>query len=112
MEIAMKRLALFAILGVALGLPWLLSAQQESLHSYIPPNGFVPDSLTAVRIATAVWNSNYSERQIRGEQPYRATLRDGIWTVEGSLPKNSTGGVAVAKIAKRNGRIISVSHGK
>jgi hypothetical protein len=108
----MKRFALFAILGVALGLPWLLNAQHESVHSYIPPNGFVPDSLTAVRIATAVWNPIYGERQIQGEQPYHASLRDGIWTVAGSLPKNTMGGVAVAEIAKHDGRIIRVSHGK
>jgi hypothetical protein len=108
----MKRSALCAILGIAIGLPWLLNAQHARPHSYIPPNGFVPDSLTAVRIATAVWNPIYGERQIQGEQPYRASLRHGIWTVEGSLPDNAIGGVAVAEIEKRDGRIVRVSHGK
>lgn len=108
----MKRSARFAILGVAVGLPWLLNAQHSSLHSYIPPNGFVPDSITAVRIATAVWNPIYGERQIHGEEPYRASLRGGIWTVEGTLPADAIGGVAVAEIAKRDGRIVRVSHGK
>jgi hypothetical protein len=108
----MKRSPLFATVVVALGLPWLLSAQYEPPHSYIPPNGFVPDSLTAVRIATAVWKPIYGERQIEGEQPYRATLRDGTWRVEGSLPDDYVGGVAIAEIAKRDGHIIRVSHGK
>jgi hypothetical protein len=108
----MKRSALFAILSVAIGLPWLLNAQHESPHSYIPPNGFVPDSLTAVRIATAVWTPIYGEQQVQGERPYRASLRGGIWTVEGSLPVNAIGGVAVAEIVKRDGRIVRVSHGK
>ena len=108
----MKRSALFAILSVAVGLPWLLNAQHAPAHSYVPPNGFVPDSITAVRIATAVWNPIYGEQQIQGEQPYRASLREGIWTVEGSLPDDYIGGVAIAEIAKRDGRIVRVSHGK
>jgi len=108
----MKRSALFAIVGVAAGLPWLLSAQHALPHSYVPAKGFVPDSITAVRIATAVWDPIYGARQIQGEQPFRASLRDGIWTVEGSLPENTVGGVAVAEIAKRDGRILRVSHGK
>jgi hypothetical protein len=108
----MKGSARYALLCIAIGLPWLLSAQHSAPHSYIPPNGFVPDSATAVRIAIAVWAPIYGEQHIRGEQPYRASLRDGIWTVEGSLPKNLFGGVAVAEIAKQDGRIVRVSHGK
>lgn len=108
----MKGSAPYALFCIAIGLPWLLSAQGSGPHSYIPPSGFVPDSVTAVRIAIAVWDPIYGEQQIRGEQPYRASLRDGIWTVEGSLPENSIGGVAVAEIAKRDGRIVLVSHGK
>jgi NTF2 fold immunity protein of polymorphic toxin system component len=108
----MKGFARLELLCVAIGLPWFLFAQDSAPHSYSPPSGFVPDSVTAVRIAIAVWAPIYGEQQIRGEQPYRASLRDGIWTVEGSLPENFIGGVAVAEIAKRDGRIVRVSHGK
>jgi len=108
----MKRSTRLAILGVAVALPWLLNAQHSPLHSYTPPNGFVPDSITAIRIATAVWTPIYGDRQIQSEQPYRANLHDGIWTVEGTLPADAKGGVAVAEIAKRDARIIRVSHGK
>ncbi len=108
----MKGSARYPLLCIATGIPWLLNAQDSPPHSYIPPNGFVPDSVTAVRIATAVWNPIYGEQDIRGERPYRASLHDGIWTVEGTLPKNSPGGVAIAEIAKQDGRIIRVSHGK
>ena len=65
------------------GAPWLVPGQQMQPHSYIPPNGFVPDSITAERIAMAVWSAIYGESQIRGEAPYHARLRDSIWTVEG-----------------------------
>jgi hypothetical protein len=40
-------------------------------------------------------------------------LVKGIWIVEGTLPKQYTrGGVAVAEIAKDDGRVLRVNHGK
>jgi hypothetical protein len=108
----MRRALAVAALCALTGLPWLVRAQRTQPHAYVPPNGFVPDSVTAVRIAVAVWTPIYGERQIRDEAPYRARLRDSIWTVEGSLPRGEVGGLAVAEIAKRDGRILRVSHGK
>lgn len=91
-----------------------LEAQRPASDSYAPPNGFVPDSLTAVRIAVAVWTPIYGEKQIRNEAPYHATLRDGVWTVEGSLNCEGAcpGGVALAEIEKGDGRILRVIHGR
>ena len=90
-------------------------AQDSTHHGFIPPKGFVPDSATAVRIAVAVWIPIYGERQIMSEQPFVAKLKGGVWTVEGSLPPAPPGtamlrGSAVVKIAKRDGRIIFVTH--
>ena len=87
-------------------------AQAPAPQGYVPPAGFVPDSITAVRIAEAVWIPIYGESSIRAERPFRATLAGGVWTVRGSLPSGSVGGVAVAEIAKLDARIIHVSHGK
>src|SRR5687767_6878242 len=84
--------------------------QDPVRHSYVPPNGFVPDSLTAVRIAVAVWGPIYGDRQIASEHPLRASLRDSTWTVMGSLAPGEIGGVAIAEIAKRDGRVLRVSH--
>lgn len=84
----------------------------ESKHNYKPKEGYVPDEKTAIRIAVAVWIPIYGEKKIEGEKPYHAKLDKGIWTVEGSLPKGWLGGVAVAEIAKDDGRILRVSHGK
>ncbi len=81
-------------------------------HSYVPPKGFVPDEQTAMRIAEAIWSPIYGEEKIQREKPFVATLRDGVWTVEGSLPKGWAGGVALAEISKKDGRILRVSHGK
>jgi len=88
-------------------------ATSESSDSYIPPKGFVPDAITASRIAEAVWIPIYGEKQIAAEKPFKVTLRGNIWTVTGKdLPPNSAGGVAEADISKRDGRILRVIHGK
>lgn len=87
-------------------------ADGSARHSYLPPGGYVPDAKTAIRIAVAVWSPIYGEKKIQNEKPFHATLKKGVWTVEGSLPKGWAGGVAEADIAKRDGRILRVSHGK
>ena len=104
----------------------LVSAQQTTTNGYVPPNGFVPDSATAVRIALAVWTPIYGDGQFTTQHPVTATLTDGIWTVTGHVPTkveltpgyilyglpidnglhaliNDT---AVVKIDKRDGRIL------
>ena len=102
------------VLSIATGLSLLvlLSAQTASQHSYVPPDGFVPDSLTAVRVAVAIWTPIYGEKQIASEKPYRAELRSNVWTVIGQLPPGHVGGVAIAEISKRDARILRVSHGR
>jgi len=114
----MKRRLLASLLMVALLAPLLTRAQDHQKPSYKPPNGFVPDSTTAVRIAVAVWTPIYSARTIQAERPYVATLAGDVWFVRGSLPKprckgcGVSGGVAEAEIAKSDGRILRVSHGR
>src|SRR5437899_158678 len=90
-------------------------APPQQPQGYVPTQGFVPDSATAVRIAVAVWMPIYGERQIMSEQPFVATLKDSVWTVSGSLPQPPAGaavagGTAVVRIAKRDGRILFVQH--
>ena len=85
---------------------------QSSRRGYVPSNGFVPDSVTAVRVAQAIWTPIYGERTIAKEQPYRATLVRGIWHVQGSHPPRMPGGVAEIRIRKADGRILSVWHGR
>ena len=88
-----------------------LAAQQPDPHSYKPSNGFVPDSATAVRIAVAVWIPIYGDSLIMSEQPFVAALKAGVWTVTGTLPRQyNRGGVAMARIAKHDGRILFVKH--
>src|SRR5438067_11311198 len=66
--------------------PYLAGAQQPGPQGYVPPNGFVPDSATAVRIATAAGIPIYGENMITAAKPFAATLQDSVWSVRGGVP--------------------------
>jgi hypothetical protein len=83
--------------------------------------GLVPDARTAVLIAEAVLNPIYGEPQIRHERPFIASLRNGVWGVEGTLHEGllgflglepTLGGVAFVQISKTNAQILRITHGK
>jgi len=107
-----------AILGLFLVVA--LSAQSSP-----PPTNFrVPDEATALSIAEPALIKVYGKKTIDYERPLGATLHDGIWFVYGTLccPDGKghrncevgrcLGGVAELKLRQRDGKIISISHGK
>ena len=104
-----RALSLLLISGALVGTTALRQAQG---HSYTPPNGFIPDSITAVRVAAAILYPIYGERQIRSELPLVASQSGGVWTVHGSLRPQSLGGVAQIWLTKRDARVIRVTHGQ
>ncbi len=86
------------------------STQESNRKSVKPKTGYVPDEQTAISIAVAVWTPIYGKEQIEGEKPYRATLKNGVWTVTGSLPAGYDGGTAEADISQDSGCILRVIH--
>src|SRR6266567_8600045 len=73
----------------------------------------VRDGAQAIKIAVAAWEPIYGAAYIADEKPYHASLHSGVWTVTGSLPKGfNKGGVAVAAISEKDGKVIRISHGK
>lgn len=94
------------------GLNAAVLAGEIPKESFKPKDGYVPDAKTAIAIAVAVWGPMYGDDEIAAEKPYHARLNGNIWVVEGSLPEGWAGGVAVAEIAKDDGRILRVGHGK
>lgn len=90
----------------------MLKEQDGIGPGYLPKEGFVPDRVTALSIATAVLTPIYGKKVISGEQPLMATLKGGIWVISGSLPAGHVGGVAELQIDKMSGRILRVAHGK
>jgi NTF2 fold immunity protein of polymorphic toxin system component len=79
---------------------------------YDPQQGYIPDSRTAIAVAEAVWTPFYGRELVEAERPFSAILQDGIWLVKGTLPKNMSGGTLIVRIAKKDGRIISMLHGQ
>ncbi len=84
---------------------------ENSKHNFVPENGLVSDENTAIKIAEAVLLPIYGE-SINNKKPFVAKLVDGVWIVEGTLPRNMKGGVPLIEISKDNGAILRVSHGK
>jgi hypothetical protein len=99
----------------------LLLASEVAAQGYKPPSGYVPDSKTAVKIAEAVLVPVYGEKHTQSERPFTATLKDGVWTVTGTLrcpdgkggvTTSCDGGVAEVRISKDDARILYMMHGK
>ena len=76
-----------------------------------PPEGFVPDEKTAIRIAEAIWLPIYGE-SIYDKQPFVACYdrRTGSWKVTGTLPENVLGSVPEAHIRRIDGKVVLVRH--
>ena len=102
------------LLMILLSLVFILTGKSndEEKHLVKPAAGFVPDQKTAITIAKAVLAPIYGEEQILKQEPFKASLKDGVWTVQGTLPKGMIGGTALAKISQEDARIILVIHGR
>jgi len=79
--------------------------------------------LTAIKVAEAVLIPVYGQKLVESERPFKATLKNGIWTVGGTLycgdgkPQSThaptcVGGVAVVKISKKDGCVLFMTHYK
>ena len=77
-----------------------------------PQSGFIPDAETAITVAMAALIPIYGKDTIQKEEPFTASLSNGVWTVHGSLSKGMVGGVAIAEISQKVGKILRVVHEK
>lgn len=87
------------------------------LPNVVPAKGYIPDEKTAIRVALAILEPVYGKKLIDREEPFRATLQDGVWVVEGTLHKEypfgiQSGGTAIVEIDARSGRIVRMIHEK
>ena len=76
----------------------------------LPKQGPVPTVAAAISIAVKLWSPIYGAEHIARERPYYALLKNGIWTVHGSLPPRTAGGTAILKIRKSDGAVLLLSH--
>lgn len=100
-----------AILIILLGILFW-SFGMQSPKSFDPEiDGFVPNEITAIKIAEAIWLPVFGD-EIYDYKPYQAQLKDGkIWVVRGKL-KSGLGGVPYLEIQKSDCKILKISHGK
>ncbi|WP_162898937.1 YbbC/YhhH family protein [Ralstonia solanacearum] len=80
--------------------------------SHIPEKGVIPDEQTAKKVAEAILVSIYGQEAIERQKPFRVVLLCNIWIVTGYLPPDQLGGVFRIEIAKQDGHVIQVMHGK
>ena len=89
----------------------------------LPKDARVPNSATAIAIGSHAAIRVYGKKIIDDEEPLKAFLHDGVWTVDGTLcclDRNGkrncegrcVGGVVVIKIRQSDGKILSMTHGK
>jgi hypothetical protein len=111
------RTATFAIV-LAMVTQCVLGQSSESTTTPLK----VPDSATAVSIAEKRLAGIYGKKVIEAERPFTASLSEGIWHVGGTLycgkdnrtsgPGECLGGVAMADIRQRDGKVLRTGHGK
>jgi len=87
-------------------------AALASAGSYLPKAGMVASARTAALMAEAVAEGIWGVQTIRNERPCEVTDTAAHWIVRGSLPEGFEGGVFEVVIQKRDGTIVSVSHGE
>ena len=109
----MRKFALIAAISLALGVGAQAPQQNSSVR--------IPDAPTASKIAVSKLEKVYGKKQIESEQPFTATLKDGVWSVFGTLwcsdghggrTQDCVGGVAQIKLRERDGKVLSLYHGK
>ncbi len=76
----------------------------------LPGTGIVPDEVTAVKIAEAVFEPIFGAEEVARYRPYHAQLKNGVWTVYGTLKRGSRGGTPQLRIQKEDGKVLEVWH--
>lgn len=84
----------------------------KAVALYAPKRGVIATGTIAKNIANIYLGEVYGAQKILAEFPLTAKLQDGVWTVEGHLPPASDGGVAIIRLCRRNGTVLSIIHGK
>ena len=79
-------------------------------RTYRPAAGYIPDSETAIAVATAVLIPIYGKAKIDAENPWHTGLKGGVWTVVGTFNGKGLGGGAIIQLDKKTGAVIFVTH--
>ena len=114
---------------LCLVIPILAGCATDSDDNYIPSDGYIPDSITAEKVAQAVWIPIYGEKEIVDQKPFETELIGRVWHVQGTFPPPAwetteidgklqtyktvmIGGTAEIEIDRYTGKIRRVIHGE
>ncbi len=61
-------------------------------------------------IAIPALNAKMTPEYVSKYKPFSAELRDGVWSVFGSVPGGGPGGTPEAKIRDRDSKVLGVTH--
>lgn len=83
-------------------------------QTFVPKAGFVPNAQVATVVAVAILKPIYGASEIEMEEPFQASLTNGVWTVVGTFKAapGRHGGAAEIQLSQIDGKILSVTHGK
>jgi hypothetical protein len=76
----------------------------------LPQAGVIPNEETAIAVAESIFRPVFGEEQLKKFQPYHAELKDGVWTIYGTLKRGSRGGTPQLRINKKDGRVLEIWH--
>ena len=85
-----------------------MSQDEHTSSQRLPDAGVVPDAVTAMRIAEAVWIPLYGEELVKQQKPLEADLSSSVWTVRGTCQSEEAANRLVAAIARTDGRILKI----
>lgn len=113
------RKLLMAVLMISLVIAGYAAYAQRAEEGLVPKAGFVPNATTAQRIAEAILTPVYGEKTVAAERPFKATLKNDIWVVIGTIPCEAApagascpGGAAEVHISRKDGRVMFMTHGQ
>lgn len=73
----------------------------------------IPDDTTAIKIGEIYLNHRFGTQNIVENHPLKAAIiNDSVWKVTGTLPPNFFGGVPEIHLAKKDGKVLKITHGK
>lgn len=74
------------------------------------PQRPITSEAEAMRIGEEILIAKFGRTIVNQERPLVVRLDSSVWTISGSLPKNSRGGVGTVNLSAQDGHLIRVSH--
>jgi hypothetical protein len=71
----------------------------------------VPNEKAAATIAEAILIPIYGDTQIQSQKPFKVTLENNVWLIEGALPDPSEPrGTFAVRLSEVDGTVLFIAH--